>query len=128
MLNRGIKINDDNTVNLYHTTLKENVKKIKENGFKGTMAPIGGRVNEEIGERSFFGFDRDWVENTWGTGENYETIEIKVPIDYIRQGAGNKNEVYIEGNIKPYKNNVWIPDRWPTSTFYDRLAMKGHLD
>lgn len=120
----GVTVNDDNTVTLYHTTPVENVQSIKENGFRGTNAPVGGMTGEDLKPRSFFGFDRDWVE-TWG-GDGYETLEIRVPAQYIRQGAQNKNEVYIEGNITHRGNGIWEPDTMPTSTFYDRKAIKRY--
>ena len=124
---RGVQVNKDNTVTLYHATTSNNVADILENGFRGNNSPIGGGVaiGEKIGPRSFFGLDREWTKRTWG-GSNSEIIEVKVPVDYIRQGSGDDNlEVYIEGNLKPTgSSNIWIPDRKPTSTFYDRIALK----
>lgn len=119
---KNIKINDDDTITLYHVTSNENYEKIMKEGFKGTDAPIGGMVGEEVDKRVFFGFDKKWVEETWGHGRQ-KTIEVHIPLEYIRQGGKNDKEVYIEGNITK-KGDKWIPDREPTSTFYDRLALK----
>jgi 2'-5' RNA ligase len=121
----GVTVHDDNTVTLYHVTSKENAASIRENGFRGTDAPVGGMTGENIKPRSFFGFDREWVESTWSS-DGYETMEIRVPAQYIRQGAQNKKEVYIEGNITHRGNGVWEPDVMPTSTFYDRKAIKRY--
>lgn len=123
---RGIKVNSDNTVTLYHATTPENAESIRQVGFRGTMAPIaGGGVPEKVGPRSFFGFDRQWVADTWGGGGS-TVMEVRVPVEYVRQGPGIGNrEVYIEGNIRKRPGgNVWVPDVEPTSTFYDRLAVK----
>ena len=120
----GFKVNPDNTVTLYHMTPPENVNSIIANGFKGTYAPIGGGVGgADVGERSFFSLDKNWVQKWDGGG--YQLMTIKVPVEYIRQGAGNKYEVYLEGTVKK-KGNKWIPDRQPTSTFYDRIAVKEY--
>lgn len=119
---QGAEIDEHGFVTLYHATPKENVETILKNGFKGTNAPIGGMTGEEIKERSFFGIDREWVEKTW-SGEGYYVFDVKIPAEYLRQGAGNKLEVYVEGNIKQ-KGTVWVPDTDATSTFYDRKAIK----
>ena len=119
---QGAEIDEHGFVTLYHATPKENVESILKNGFKGTNAPIGGMTGEEIKERSFFGIDREWVEKTW-SGEGYYVFDVKIPAEYLRQGAGNKLEVYVEGNIKQ-KGTVWVPDTDATSTFYDRKAIK----
>lgn len=118
-----IEVNSDGTVTLYHATTDENYEKIMKDGFKGTTAPIGGGTgSDEVGARSFFGTDKKWVEETWGKGRE-KIIKIKVPVEYVRQGMGNKKEIYIEGNIRQ-KDGIWIPDKMPTSTAYDRLAIK----
>lgn len=124
---QGVNVNDDGTVTLYHVTSRENAESIRKNGFRGTNAPIGGMTGAGIGPRSFFGFSKEWVEQTWGSGGDYETLEIRVPAYYIRQGAKNEKEVYIEGNIRDTGDNVWEPDVKPVSTFYDRRAVKRYL-
>lgn len=120
----GVPVNADNTVTLYHVTSPDNAKKIRENGFVGTNAPVGGMTGEELKPRSFFGLDKDWTKQ-WDSG-GYEMIEIRVPAQYVRQGAQNANEVYIEGNIRHIGNGIWEPDTYPTSTFYDRRAVKRY--
>lgn len=124
---RGIEVNDDNTVTLFHATSRENAESILRDGFRGTMAPIsGGGVREEVGPRSFFGLDKKWVQDTWG-GPSSVVMEVRVPVEYVRQGPGEGNkEVYIEGNVKRRGGNVWVPDVDPTSTFYDRMALKRY--
>ena len=120
----GFTVNSDNTVTLYHMTPPENVNSIIANGFKGNYDPIGGGVGgANVGERSFFSLDKNWVQNWDGGG--YQLMTIRVPVEYIRQGARNKYEVYLEGTVKK-KGNKWIPDRQPTSTFYDRIAVKEY--
>lgn len=124
---KGAEIDKDDNITLYHITSKENYDKIMEQGkFIGNKSPIGGGsgIREEIGDRSFFTYDKEWVE-TWRGSDDDKIIEIKVPAEYIRQGAKNEKEIYIEGTLKK-KNNIWKTDKIPTSTFYDRSAVKEY--
>lgn len=121
----GTKVNSDGTVTLYHTTTPENAKSILSSGiFKGTSAPIGGMTGVKIDKATFFGTDKKWVEDTWGKGS---VIEVKVPVQYIRKGAGNTKEVYFEGGLKR-SGGVWIPTVKPQSTFYDKLSEIDLID
>ena len=124
----GAQIDNDGNVTLYHITSPENFEKIVEQGkFIGNQSPIGGGsvIREEIGDRSFFTYDKEWVEN-WKSSDDDKIITIKVPAEYIRQGAKNEKEIYIEGDLKKQKNNIWKTDKLPTSTFYDRTAVKEY--
>lgn len=124
---KGAVVDKDNNITLYHITSKENYDAIMEQEqFIGNQSPIGGGsgIREEIGDRSFFTYDKEWVE-TWRGSDNDKIIEIKVPAEYIRQGAKNEKEIYIEGTLKK-KNNIWKTDKIPTSTFYDRTAVKEY--
>ena len=121
----GTKVNSDGTVTLYHTTTPENAKSIISSGiFKGSSAPIGGMTGVKIDKATFFGTDKKWVEDTWGKGD---VIEVKVPVQYIRKGAGNTKEVYFEGDLKK-SGNIWIPTIKPQSTFYDKLSEMDLID
>lgn len=124
---KGAQVDNDGNVTLYHITTKENYDKINKDGyFKANDSPIGGMTGEEIGPRSFFSYDKDWVE-TWRQSNNSKIMEIKVPAEYIRQGAKNEKEIYIEGELKRRDNGTWTTDKLPTSTFYDRMAVKEYL-
>ena len=125
---KGAEVDDNGNVTLYHVTSPDNYEKIVEQGkFIGNQSPIGGgsAIREEIGDRSFFTYDKDWVEN-WRSSDKDKIITIKVPAEYIRQGAKNEKEIYIEGDLKKQKNNIWKTDKLPTSTFYDRTAIKEY--
>ena len=124
---RGTNVNDDGTVTLYHATNGENVESILKNGFEGTNAPIAGAPSEDIAPRSFFGSSKDWVSETWG-GKGMEIIEAKIPAQYLRQGsAANVLEFYVEGRITYRGDGLWVPNENPTSTFFDRKAVKRYL-
>lgn len=125
---KGAEIDNEGNVTLYHITTPENFEKImKDKKFIGNQSPIGGglTISEEIGDRSFFTYDEKWTE-TWRQGEDSKIIKVKVPAEYIRQGSENEKEIYIEGNLKERKNGIWTTDKKPTSTFYDRLAVKKY--
>lgn len=124
---KGAQVDNDGNVTLYHITTKENYDKINKDGyFKANDSPIGGMTGEEIGPRSFFSYDKDWVE-TWRQSNDSKIMEVKVPAEYIRQGAKNEKEIYIEGQLKRRDNGTWTTDKMPTSTFYDRKAVKEYL-
>lgn len=124
---KGAQVDNDGNVTLYHITTKENYDKInKDRYFKANDSPIGGMTGEEIGPRSFFSYDKDWVE-TWRQSNDSKIMEVKVPAEYIRQGAKNEKEIYIEGQLKRRDNGTWTTDKMPTSTFYDRKAVKEYL-
>ena len=120
----GVPVHDDNTVTLYNVCSPEHAEYIRQHGFVGTTSPIGGNVSEDINLRSFFGLDKSW-DAEWSSG-GYVMFEIKVPTQYIRQAAQNQYEVYIEGTVTKRSNGVWEPDILPTSTFYDRMAVKKY--
>lgn len=123
---KGANVDKDGNVTLYHITTIDNYNQIKKDGyFKPNDSPIGGMTGEEIGPRSFFSYDKDWVE-TWRQSADSKVIEIKVPAEYIRQGAKNEKEIYIEGTLKRRDNGIWTTDKLPTSTFYDRMAIKEY--
>jgi len=127
-------VNSDNTVTLYHVTTSEISNKILEEGlFKGRSSPTGGMTGLELGPSSFFGTDRDWVKNTWGSGRA-ALLEIKVPVQYIRQPAQNCLEVYFEGGLKRSSGSsgssgsgdLWVPIDRPRDTFYNTLPVLDH--
>lgn len=123
---KGANVDKDGNVTLYHITTIDNYNQIKKDGyFKPNDSPIGGMTGEEVGLRSFFSYDKSWVE-TWRQSANSKVIEIKVPAEYIRQGAKNEKEIYIEGILKRRDNGIWTTDKLPTSTFYDRIAVKEY--
>ena len=125
MENLGAKVDEQGNVTLYHATSSDIAKKIRENGFKPTDAPInGGTGGQEIQKRVFFGYDKNWVADTWANEGSYEIMTIKVPAEYLHQFGQNKSEVVIEGTIKPQDNGIWLPDTLPTSTAWDRITVK----
>ncbi|GAG62390.1 unnamed protein product, partial [marine sediment metagenome] len=87
----------------------------------GSNAPTGGMTGLALDPSAFFGWDKEWVGNTWGSVDNI--IEIKVPHQYIRQPAMNDKEIYFEGGLKRVDeaNNIWEPIVKPRDTFYNRL-------
>ena len=123
---KGANVDKDGNITLYHITTEDNYNQINKDGyFKPNDSPIGGMTGEEVGLRSFFSYDKSWVE-TWRQSANSKVIEIKVPAEYIRQGAKNEKEIYIEGILKRRDNGIWTTDKLPTSTFYDRIAVKEY--
>lgn len=122
----GADVDKNGFVTLYHATFPENIEKIKEEGFKGSNAPINAGSIEQLKPRSFFGYNKEWVQNVWSDNDDRDIIEIKVPAEYLHIFKGNNNEVVIEGNIEN-KNGVWIPDIKPTSTAYDRIILKKYF-
>jgi hypothetical protein len=124
----GAEVDDDGMVTLYHATDKANVPKIKKNGFKPTNAPInGGTGGEEVKERVFFGYDKEWISDTWSNSGNYEIMKVKIPAEYLHQAGANTKEVFVEGTIKMGSDGIWIPDILPTSTAWDRKTVKRWL-
>lgn len=120
----GVKVNDDNTVTLWHTTTPDAAKKIQEDGFfKGGATATGGMSGLALEPSAFFGTDRAWVENTWGGSNGKDgVVEVRVPVQYLRHGAQNFKEIYFEGGLKK-EGDVWKPVRL-RSTFVDRIANK----
>lgn len=124
----GAEVDNDGMVTLYHATGKENVPKIKKNGFKPTDAPVnGGTGGEEIQKRVFFGYDKEWISDTWSNDGNYEIMTVKIPAEYLHQFGKNTLEVVVEGTIRMDDGGIWIPDILPTSTAWDRKTVKRWL-
>jgi len=121
----GADVDKNGFVTLYHATFPENIKKINEEGFKGNEAPINAGSIEQLKPRSFFGYNKEWVQDVWSSNGDRDIMEIKIPAEYLHTFKGNNNEVVVEGNIKN-KNGVWIPDVEPTSTAYDRIILKEY--
>lgn len=121
----GANVDEDGLVTLYHATDKTNVPKINKDGFKPTNAPInGGTGGEDVKERVFFGYDKDWVADTWADSGNYEIMEVKIPAEYLHQAGKNTLEVFVEGTITSDGDGIWTPDILPTSTAWDRKTIK----
>ena len=118
---KGIKVNPDNTVDIYHITFPDIAKRIKNTGFlKPSTGPVGGMVGEKIGEASFATPTRELAKK-WGSGKRNSIIKLKVPVKDIRHGAENLEEFYFEGGLKRESGGIWRPVK-KTSTFVDRLA------
>ncbi len=124
----GAAVDSDGMVTLYHATDKANIPKIKKDGFKPTNAPVnGGTGGEVIQERVFFGYNKDWIKETWSNGGNYEVMTVKIPAEYLHQFGNNTQEIVVEGVIKQEDDGIWIPDILPTSTAWDRKTVKRWL-
>ena len=121
----GATVSNDGLVTLYHATDADTEKKINKDGFKGTTAPVNGGVIESIKPRSFFGYDKKWIEDTWSSGGTKKVMTVKVPAEYLHMAGDNKQEIFVEGNIKKH-GKVWIPDTAPTSTAWDRITVKRY--
>ena len=120
----GIKVNPDNTVTLYHATSPENIAKINKEGIiKGGSTATGGMTGLDLKPSAFFGTDMKWTKDTWGASGR--VIEVKVPVQDIRQPSQNIKEVYFEGGLKKGSDGIWRPLVKPRSTFYDKLLVKG---
>lgn len=120
----GIKVNPDNTVTLYHATSPENIAKINKEGIiKGGSTATGGMTGLDLKPSAFFGTDMKWTKDTWGASG--KVIEVKVPVQDIRQPSQNIKEVYFEGGLKKGSDGIWRPLVKPRSTFYDKLLVKG---
>lgn len=122
----GAKVSDDGIVTLYHATLPENIRKIEEQGFEGSNAPINGGFVGALKPRSFFGYDKEWVKKAWSSGGKRQIMEVRIPAEYLHQVGGNTQEVFVEGKIKK-QENVWIPEEAPTSTAWDRIRVKKYF-
>lgn len=121
----GATVSKDGLVTLYHATSADAERKIIEQGFKGTTAPVNGGVIEKIKPRSFFGYDKEWVGGAWSSGGTKKVMTVKIPAEYLHMAGNNKQEIYVEGNIKK-RGNVWTPDTEPTSTAWDRITVKRY--
>ena len=117
----NVNINSDETVTLYHSTSPEIANKIMSDGYiKGGSTATGGMTGLALKPSAFFGWNKDWVQNTWGRNG---LVEIKVPYWYIRQPAQNAQEIYFEGGLRQIdrENNIWEPIIKPRDTFYSRI-------
>lgn len=124
----GVQVHEDNTVTLYHATPPENAESIRREGFRGSTAPVnGGDFGHELGPRSFFGYDRGWVEETWGASGAHEVMEVRIPVSYLHFMGTNTSEVLVEGRILPGQDGVWVPDCPPSSTAWRRRALKRYM-
>ena len=124
----NIPINDNGTVTLYHSTSPNIAQKIEEEGIiNGGSTATGGMTGLALEPSAFFGWNQDWVTNTWGKG-NRGIVVVNVPYQYIRQPAKNQDEVYFEGGLKRVDkvNNIWEPIIKPRDTFYNRLPAKDY--
>ena len=126
LMENGVKVNADNTVTLYHATSPEKLAKINSEGIiKGGSTATGGMTGLDLKPSAFFGTDKNWTKNTWGQG-GQKIIEVKVPVEYIRQPAQNMKEVYFEGGLKKGSDGIWRPITKPRSTFYDKRAIENY--
>lgn len=123
---KGYTVDKQGNVTLYHATPKENVDKIKEQGFKGTSAPLAASVPEDVKPRTFFSLTKEGVWDG-NKSEGYEVMQVKIPAEYIRQaGRERATEVYVENNPKNNGRGVWIPEAKATSTAFDRMIIKKY--
>lgn len=120
----GAEINPDGTVTLYHAGNVEDI--LKDGKFKATTAAKGGMTGYNS-KSVFFGFNKDYVKK-WSSNGAREIIEIKVPLEYVKQAAKNQDEVYLDGDVilTDKVNNVWIPQDEIQDNFYTQLpALKA---
>ena len=115
----GAKINSDGTVTLYHAGNIDDIQ--KEGKFKATTAAKGGMTGYDS-KSVFFGFDKDYVKK-WSSNGSRKIIEIKVPFEYIKQAAQNKDEVYLDGDVvlTDKENNIWTPQNKIEDNFYTQM-------
>jgi hypothetical protein len=128
ILEYGIPINEDGTVTLYHSTTPSIAENIIESGIiKGGSTATGGMTGLALKPSAFFGWNKDWVVNTWGKGKS-GLVEINVPYYYIRQPAQNNQEIYFEGGLQRIDdiNNIWEPVIKPRDTFYSRIPSENY--
>ena len=118
----GAEVDKDGNVVLYHATSEQAAESIRDEGFRPNLDPINGVVLEDVKPRSFFGWDKDWVSNTWGNS-NSVVMRVKVPAYFLHMAGRNTDEVFIEGWIRKH-GKVWIPDEDPTSLAWDRRLIK----
>lgn len=127
LLDNGIKVNPDNTVFLYHATSPENIVKINSEGIiKGSGTATGGMTGLGLKPSAFLGTDKKWTQETWG--QSGKVIEVKVPVQDIRQPAQNMKEVYFEGGLKRGPDGIWRPIEKPRDTFYNKLAKRDYIE
>ena len=120
----GATINPDGTVTLYHAGNVQDI--LKDGKFKATTAAKGGMTGYNS-KSVFFGFDKEYVKK-WSSNGTREITEIKVPFEYIKQAAQNKNEVYLDGDVvlADKEKNIWIPQDKIQDNFYTQLpALKA---
>lgn len=124
LISDGTKVNADNTVTLFHAASPENLAKIQSEGLlKGGGTATGGTTGLQLEPSVFLGTNKKWVRDTWGRGR--KIIEVKIPVQDIRQPAQNTLEVYVEGGLKRGKDGIWRPTQKPRSTFFDRIAERN---
>lgn len=118
----GARVDADGNVTLYHATSAEAARSIRKEGFTPNTDPINGGQIEDVKPRSFFGYDKSWVQNTWGDGT---VMQIKVPAYYLHMAGTNTSEVFIEGRVKK-NGNIWTSNTTPSSLAWDRRLVKRY--
>ena len=118
----GADVDDNGNVVLYHATTESAARQIEREGFRPNEDPINGVQIEDVKPRSFFGYDRQWIEDTWATKDS-TIMKIRVPAYFLHQAGQNTDEVFIEGWIHKH-GKVWLPDEDPTSLAWDRRLVK----
>jgi len=118
----GAEVDEDGNVTLYHATSQSAAESIRREGFRPNDDPINGVVLEDVGLRSFFGWNRDWVSSTWGS-DSGTVMQVKIPAYYLHMAGQNTDEVFVESWIRKY-GDIWLPDEDPTSLAWDRRLLK----
>jgi hypothetical protein len=114
---KGVKVNSDNTVTLYHGTSKEAAKMINESGL---IKPAASDTKSYLTP-----FKKRAVD--WATGKGEPTIvEVRVPVEEARYlPSKGINEFIAEGGLKR-DGNVWRPKKLPKDDVLGRLAEKKY--
>lgn len=122
---RGVPVNDDNTVTVYHVTSADNAKSIQEQGLiKGNTTATGGMTGTKIKPAAFVGYDKADVMSKWGNGKS-DVLEIKVPVEDVRHPAQDLKQFYFEGGLKRDKDGVWRAVE-KQNTFVNRIAERDY--
>ena len=111
----GIKVNDDNTVTLYHSSPK--LENIKNTG----IIKAGASAFAEGESSAWFAPSREAVEK-WTSGGSSPIIEVRVPVEAIKHPPKDFEQLFVVGGVKRVEGDLWIPIKEVPDTWHNRIA------
>jgi hypothetical protein len=119
---KGIAVNDDNTVTLYHATPAKEA--IEAEGL--VRATTGKNVGSQIEAAAWFTpFAEDL--RRWNAHGSYGVVEVRVPARYLRH-LPQTNEFYFEGGLAREADGLWRPLTPPRENWMTKIARRDFSD
>ena len=112
---KGVMVNTDDTVTLYHGTSKEVAGKIRKEGF---IAPAASDT------KAYFTTNKEYAMK-WGSGKgDVDIVEVKIPVESARYlPSKGVSEFIAEGGLKR-DGTIWRPVELPKDDVLKRLSAK----